>query len=88
MLAVTEHKLRISGSGIAANGRNAIKRRAQLWMAADAISCLHDALLAVARGDITPDQARDFFWHGQDIKDAKFIGGVLTFDDKPAAPVA
>jgi hypothetical protein len=77
--------VRISGSGIAHNGRNAIMRRRELWMASDAISCLHDALLAVARGDITPDQVRDFFWHGEDIKDAEFIGGVLSFEKSSAA---
>ena len=53
-----------------------------MWMAADAISCLHDALLAVAKGKITPDQVRDFFWHGETFKDAEFIGGVLSFQAK------
>lgn len=78
--------MRISGSGIAHNGRNAIKRRRDLWMANDAISCLHDALLAVAKGDITSDQVRDFFWHGDNIKDANFIGGVLSFEEKTSEP--
>jgi len=68
--------MRISGSGIAHNGRNAIKRRKDLWHAADAISCLHDALLAVAKGDITPDQVRDFFWH-HDLAQARYFGDVL-----------
>lgn len=78
--------MRISGSGIARNGRNAIKRRRELWMASDAISALHDALLAVAKGDITPDQVRDFFWHGEDIEGAEFIGGVLSFEEKRELP--
>lgn len=75
--------MRISGSGIAHNGRAAIKRRRDLWMASDAISALHDALLAVAKGDITPDQVRDFFWHGDDIQGAEFIGGVVSFEKEP-----
>lgn len=82
---MTVFTMKISGSGIAHNGRNAIKRRRELWMASDAISCLHDALLAVARGDITPDRVREFFWSGEDIKAAKFIGGVLSFEEEKAA---
>lgn len=78
--------MRISGSGIAFNGRDAIKRRRDLWMAADAISALHDALLAVAQGKITPDQVREFFWHGEAISSAEYIGGVLDFEDKPGTP--
>ncbi len=74
--------MRISGSGIARNGRQAIKQRRDLWMASDAISALHDGLLAVAKGDITPEQARDFFWHGDAIESAEFIGGVLAFEEK------
>ena len=74
--------MRISGSGIAHNGREAIKRRRELHTASDAISCLHDALLAVAKGTITPDQVREFFWHGQDLGQAEFIGGVLSFEEK------
>jgi hypothetical protein len=75
--------MRISGSGIARNGRNAIKRRKELYMASSAISALHDGLLAVARGDITPDQVRDFFWHGDAINEAAFFGDVLSFEKKP-----
>jgi len=78
--------MRISGSGIARNGRNAIKRRRDMWMAADAISALHDGLLAVAKGDITPDQVRDFFWHGDAIESAEFIGDVLAFEEKKEVP--
>lgn len=80
--------MRISGSGIAHNGRYAIKRRSQLWMASDAISCLHDALLAVAKGTITPDQVRDFFWHGEAIATAEFIGDVVTFEEKAESPTS
>jgi hypothetical protein len=81
--------VKISGSGIARNGRAAIKRRREMWMASDAISCLHDALLAVAKGDITPDQVRAFFWPGDDLDRAEFIGGVISFEgEKAAAPTS
>jgi hypothetical protein len=75
--------MRISGSGIARNGQNAIKKRRELYMASAAISCLHDALLAVAQGKITPDQVRDFFWHGDDISTVPFFGDVLDLEGKP-----
>lgn len=76
--------MRISGSGIARNGRNAIKRRKELYLASAAIGCLHDALLAVVQGKITPEQARDFFWHNEDIGSVEFFGDVLGFDEKPS----
>ncbi len=75
--------MRISGSGIARNGRRAIKRRTELYMASAAISCLHDALLAVAQGKITPEQARDFFWHDEDIGSVQFFGDVLDLSETP-----
>lgn len=75
--------VKISGSGIAHNGMAALKRRRELFMARSAISALHDGLLAVAKGDITPDQVRDFFWHGDTLDDVPFFGDVLSFDDKP-----
>lgn len=76
--------MRISGSGIARNGRNAVKRRRDLYMASAAISCLHDALLAVAQGKITPEQARDFFWHAEDIQKVPFFGDVLDLSEEAA----
>lgn len=81
--------MRISGTGCARNGLDAIKRRSNLYDARAAISALHDGLLAVAKGMITPEQARDFFWHGEAIDGAKFFGDVLEFDakaDTAAAP--
>lgn len=78
--------MRISGSGIARNGRAAIKRRSNMSMANDAISCLHDALLAVAQGKITPEQVRDFFWHGEAFERAEFFGDVLDLTGKPEVP--
>ena len=77
--------MRIS-AGIARNGRDAIKRRRDLAIASSAISCLHDALLAVAQGKITPDQVREFFWHGEDIGQAKYFGDVLSFETKADTP--
>jgi hypothetical protein len=74
--------MRISGSGIARNGLNAIKRRREMYMANAAISCLHDALLAVAQGKITPDQVRDFFWHAEDISAVPLFGDVLDLSEK------
>lgn len=73
--------MRISGSGIARNGLRSLKVRKELSLAKDAISCLHDALLAVAKGMITPEQAQKFFWHN-DLGSAHFIGGVLTFSEE------
>lgn len=72
-------RIRISGSGIARNGMNAIKRRSRLYDAEAAISALHDGLLAVARGDITPDEVRDFFWQN-DLADARMFGDVLLLE--------
>lgn len=77
--------MRIS-AGIARTGRAAIKRRRDLYLASSAISALHDALLAVAQGRITPDQVRDFFWHGEDIARAEYFGDVLCFDEKRETP--
>jgi len=68
--------MRISGSGIARNGMDALKRRRDLYNAHAAISCLHDALLAVAQGKITPDQVREFFWR-HDLAEAQYFGDVL-----------
>lgn len=69
---------------MARNGKNAIKRRRELYLADAAISCLHDALLAVAQGKITPEQVRDFFWHGEDAGGASYFGDVLDLsDEKP-----
>jgi hypothetical protein len=79
-------KVRISGSGIARNGMDALKRRSSLYDAKAAISALHDGLLAVAKGDITPDQVRDFFWKGDEIKEAQFFGDVLSFEKTAEEP--
>lgn len=71
--------MKISGSGIASNGMRSIQRRREMWQARAAISCLHDALLAVAKGQVTPDQIRDFFW-SSDIEMAKPYGDVIKFE--------
>lgn len=76
--------MRISGSGIARNGMDAIKRRSNLYDARAAISCLHDALLAVAQGKITPDQVRDFFWKN-DLAEARYFGDVLDLSKEREA---
>lgn len=76
--------MRISGSGMAVNGRSAIKRRRDLYLASSAISCLHDALLAVAQGKITPAQVRDFFWHAEDIGSVPYFGDVLDLSEERA----
>jgi hypothetical protein len=73
-----EIKLRISGSGIAHNGIRAIGGREELYAATSAISCLHDALLAVAKGTVTPAEIQDFFWH-RDLDQAEFFGDVISF---------
>lgn len=73
--------MRISGSGIARNGMNALKRGRDLHHAESAISALHDALLAVAKGEITPEEVRDFFWR-HDLDEARLFGDVLTIEDK------
>lgn len=75
--------MRISGTGLARNGMDAIKRRSSLYDARAAISALHDALLAVAKGDLTPEKVRDFFWH-DDLDQARFFGDVLEFTKEKA----
>lgn len=75
--------VRISGSGIARNGMSAIKTRREMYNARAAISCLHDALLAVAKGKITPEQVREFFWR-DDMAEAQFYGDVLSLDEEEA----
>ena len=72
--------MRISGSGMASIGLNAIKERQRLREAKMAIECLHDALLAVAKGIITPAQVREFFWNS-DLDKASFYGGALSFEE-------
>lgn len=74
--------MRISAEGITRQGMNAIRNRKGLYDATAAISCLHDALLAVAQGKITPEQVREFFWN-HDLADAKYIGTVLDFTVTP-----
>lgn len=82
---MTGTKMRISGSGVAHNGLRAINERSarlqrELNSATDAISCLHDALLAVARGRISPEEVREFFWT-DNLDLARYIGGVIKFDE-------
>lgn len=75
--------LKISGSGIASIGMRSLKERRELYNAKAAISCLHDALLAVAKGMLSAEEVKDFFWH-TDIESAEFIGGVLKFQKEPS----
>lgn len=75
--------MKISGSGIARTGLLAVAKRRELYHAKAAISCLHDALLAVAKGMITPDQVREFFWW-RDLANAEFYGDVLNFKEEGA----
>lgn len=78
--------MRISGTGLAHNGINAINKRRKMHMAKSAISAFHDALLAVALGTITPEEVKDFFWK-HDLKEAKYYGDVLKFTpDEPDNP--
>lgn len=76
---VTIHSMRISGEGITRWGLTALRGHDEMYDAHAAISCLHDALLAVVKGDITPEQAREFFWKN-DLADAKYIGDVVSFE--------
>ena len=77
--------MRVSGSGTAHNGRAAIKRRRELHHADIAISILHDALLAVAKGDITPEKVRDFFWLGEALGRAEYFGDAIEFTEGPSS---
>ncbi len=61
-------------------GMNAIKTRREMYNAKSAISCLHDALLAVAKGKITPEQVKEFFWR-DDLNEARFFGDVLDLSE-------
>lgn len=72
--------MKISGEGISHNGLRAIKERRGLHDAANAISCLHDVLLAVARDRVTSAEVRDFLWDN-DLATAKYIGGVVKFEE-------
>lgn len=73
--------MKISGTGLAFNGCNAIKLRKEMHMARAAVTCFHDALLAVARGIITPEQVKEFFW-ANDLDQAQFYGEVLSFTEE------
>jgi hypothetical protein len=73
--------MKISANGMADIGLRAIRQRCELYHAKAAISCFHDALLAVALGKITPEQVKEFFW-GNDLERTEFIGGVLYFEEK------
>lgn len=61
---------------------NAIQGQEHLYDARAAISCFHDALLAVARGVITPEEVKDFFWKN-DLDKATYYDTVVTFGAKP-----
>jgi len=76
---MTTLRLKISGSGLASMGQKAIKERRELHLANSAISGLHDGLMAVALGKITPEEARDFFCFNDE---SEFIGGVVNFTPK------
>lgn len=80
-LSMTTLSMRISGEGITRWGLNAVRGREELYDAEAAISCLHDALLAVAKGDIDAGQVREFFWKN-DLAEAKYHGGALDFTVK------
>lgn len=60
-------------------------RELDFGMAEIAIRALHDGLLAVAKGMVTPEQMREFFWGGETIADVPFCGGALTFNEKVSA---
>lgn len=79
------YSMRISGEGITRWGLTAVRGHEAMYDAHAAISCLHDALLAVAKGDITPEQAREFFWKN-DLREAKYLGDVVSFE--PVSPSA
>lgn len=76
---MTTLTLRISASGMASIGLRSIKDRRRPYDAQAAISALHDGLMAVALGKITPAQAKEFFCFDDD---SKFIGGVVQFTEK------
>lgn len=73
--------MKISASGFAKTALNCLKKRRNLQYGRDCISCLHDALLAVAKGIITPEEVKGFFFDGNTNK-ADFIGGVLEFTEE------
>ncbi len=77
--------MKISAAGLASTGTRAIRERKELYHAKAAISALHDGLMAVALGKITPEDAKEFFCFNDE---SKFIGGVLDFKPKPSAPAA
>ena len=78
--------MRISGEGMARWGLAAVANNDRLYDAEAAISAFHDALLAVARGHLTPEKVRDFFWKN-DLDTAKYHGGVLLFTEEAAAEI-
>lgn len=72
---------KLSAHIIAQNGLHVIHLRKEMWCAIDAISALHDGLLAVCTGKVSPEEAKEFFcFHDE----SKFIGGVLTFTESEA----
>lgn len=73
--------MKISASGLSHQEITACKTRRELRTAEMAISCFHDALLAVARGDLAPEEVKSFFW-SNGFDDARYYGDVVTFEAK------
>lgn len=82
---MTTYSMRISGEGLTRWGLNSVRGHEAMYDAHAAISGLHDALLAVAKGDITPEQVREFFWKN-DLAEAKYLGDVLSFEPEKCCP--
>ena len=73
--------MKLSASGMANTGLRSIRERKELFHAKSAISALHDGLLAVCTGKLSPDDAKEFFCFDDQ---SKFIGGVLEFKEREA----
>jgi hypothetical protein len=105
---MTIHKLRISFTGIASNAAEDLAKLEEMaaahedyeeedsnlaYSVSSCISAFRDTLLALARGDTTIDEVKDFWFHNADPAQIPYDGTVIKFteknhmhESKPASP--
>lgn len=59
---------------------------AQLGMAHIAISALHDGLMALVRGDVTIEAAKDFFFGGEIPDPSDYFNDIIKLNPKENPP--
>jgi hypothetical protein len=95
---MTTHKLRISFTGISSNALADLAKLDRLaseheeyeddglaYSARACISAYRDTLLALARGDTTIEEVKDFWFHNDDPAQIPYESQIIKFTEKDAA---